>query len=154
MVCVCISSSLDGKNIKFKVEHIKGEDNADYVNTFPRGNDSMLFIFIIKFIIFTLMSENFYETIILPLISGSTENQVFFREKQILKSSQECLYCSVRMNIVICNKIKDKQVWKCQNKESSHFKTALLIRTGSFFNQCKISLGHLLHIFWKFLSMN
>ncbi|KAK6089926.1 hypothetical protein P3W45_001129 [Vairimorpha bombi] len=80
------------------------------------------------------MSENGCENIILPLISGSTENQVFFfRQKQILRSSQECLYCSVRMNIVIYNKIKDKQVRKCQNKECSHLKTTLSIRTGSFF---------------------
>jgi hypothetical protein len=101
------------------------------------------------------MSENGCENIILPLISGSTENQVFFfRQKQILRSSQECLYCSVRMNIVIYNKIKDKQVRKCQNKECSHLKTTLSIRTGSFFSQFKISLGRLLHIFWKFLSMN
>ncbi|KKO74362.1 hypothetical protein AAJ76_790002878 [Vairimorpha ceranae] len=43
-----------------------------------------------------------------------------------------CVYCSRGMDWRARSKIKDKFIWKCENKQSLKFKTILLIRNDSF----------------------
>ena len=59
-----------------------------------------------------------YETTIRQLITGKNEEIIkFFKQKRLLKSKPKCATCNENMRIVYCANVKDKQVFRCNNKE-------------------------------------
>lgn len=93
----------------------------------------------------------YYVEILEPIIKDSIEIQIeFFRELGLLRNAMSCMHCDTSMTEVLCHKIKDKYVFKCQNKECVKFKTTKSIRHGSFLEHFNIILADVLKLLWKF----
>lgn len=92
-----------------------------------------------------------YRDLILPLISGDKKNLItYFRSKQILKSSLNCLFCGKLMIETRYTKVNDGYVWKCQYTNCVRYKTTRPIRTDSFIDKCRIELSIVLILIHRF----
>jgi len=95
--------------------------------------------------------ERIYTTMIEPVLEGDVQKHIhFFRKLRILKRNMTCLFCKTQMDEVVCNKIKDKCVFKCYTTTCNKYKTTRSIRSYSFLENINISLKDVLKIMWKF----
>ena len=92
-----------------------------------------------------------YETIIRKLLAGNNEEIIkFFRQKRLLRSKIKCTSCHENMKIVYCANVKDKQVFRCNNKECIKIQTTRSIRSESFFQEFNISFKDILELIYRF----
>ncbi|KCZ80832.1 hypothetical protein H312_01780 [Anncaliia algerae PRA339] len=91
---------------------------------------------------------------IIPLLASSNvEILNYFRSKNILKSTERCDFCDIRMKQVVANGIIDKFVWKCLYKTCLKYRTTKGIRSNSFLAKYKISLQQYLSLLYIFLRI-
>lgn len=97
------------------------------------------------------MNKNYYTNILEPLLTGDVEAQrEFLRAMGVIKRSLSCVFCATPMKKTKCDKIKDKEVFKCQFITCEKRRTTRSIRSESFLSDISIELKDVIKVLWKF----
>jgi transposase-like protein len=91
--------------------------------------------------------ESYFSSVILPLISTNDTSNVieFLQRKGLLKRSLQCPSCFSPMTWIKSSAVQDGYRWKCMTRSCMKYKTTLTIRTGSPFDDVRISLKDIIH---------
>lgn len=94
------------------------------------------------------MPANYFEEVIMFLISGPVEQAiVFLKSKGLLKRSMVCLHCASPMKWSPRNTV-DGFVWRCHNSQCAKSKTTRGIRDESIFEGSRTNLRRMIHIYY------
>lgn len=87
------------------------------------------------------MARSTYEDIIKPLIAENPMPVIdWMKQHGLLRIEMKCSECGIAMNWTACSTVRDKYVWKCQQKICTKYKQTASIRKDSFFFRSRLSL--------------
>lgn len=91
-----------------------------------------------------------YENTIRHLLNATNEEIIrFFNQKRILKSSLNCISCSVELSMKKSTANIDGYVYRCYSRQCSFYQKRVSIRTNSFLSVSKISLKNWVEVLFR-----
>ncbi len=94
------------------------------------------------------MDRQFFARVVQPLVADPDPRPTidFLKNHGLLRRDQDCSHCGMACIWVPRISLKDSFGWRCMNKNCTHYKSYLSIRTGSFFAKSHIPLQKWLHL--------